>query len=145
MTWKYLNIIFPALFISVVNIWVSEELIIKSNFYWSINSNSATRLNVKFPVVFIFRIKKMSSHFINYIDLEMTLVFDPGVKVKVGSQTGGSFNPNYYLNYFPVENIFWPSVAYIVENRKTDLEPTSSWLMSQSTYLNVKISFQETR
>jgi len=25
----------------------------------------------------------MDSHFINYVDLEMTLIFDPGIKINV--------------------------------------------------------------
>jgi len=61
----------------------------------------------------------MGSHFINYVDFKMTLIFD----LESRSQASGPFDPyNYYLNYFPVESFFWSSVTYIVKNRKIDLE-----------------------
>jgi len=56
----------------------------------SIDRNSATSLNVKFSVVFIFRIKNKTTQknevlfYKLSVDLEMTLIFDPGVKVTGG-------------------------------------------------------------
>jgi len=108
-----LNTIFPALFISVVNIWVSEELIIK----WPLQANWSKfsfRFNVKFPVIFTFMIKlKMSSYFINYVDLEMTLVFDSGIKV-----IGWPFWLLQLLSeLFPCRKLFLATYC-IIENRK---------------------------
>jgi len=74
----------------------------------------------------------MDSHFLKYVDLEIILVFDSGVKIKSQASDPSDLY-NYCLNYFPIESFFWPSVACIVENRKIDLEIISrsridSWI-----------------
>jgi len=76
----HLNTIFPALFISVVKFKLSFRRLESSNdLYRSIDLNSAICLNVKFPVIFIFKIKKKD--FMDYVNLEMTLIFDARVNI----------------------------------------------------------------
>jgi len=70
----------------------------------------------------------------------MTLVLTLGSR----SQADNPFNSyNYCLNYFPVESVFWPSVTYIVENRKVEFEMTSRGQVDQSVnYLFERKNFR---
>jgi len=71
----------------------------------------------------------MSSHFVNYVDLEITLVFDPGVRIMV---TDALLTPTSIVWIISLEKAF--SGRPLLENRKLDLEMISRGQVDPSSW-----------